>query len=85
MDRDVLNMFGVLLAIGTAGMFTYGGFVFIKLMARRVDRAAVGAGDDELNDLRSRLADLDLMQARIVELEERVDFSERMLARPSQP
>lgn len=83
MDSDVLNMFGVLLAIGTAGLFTFGGFVLIRAFSRRMDRR-VGVGEEDFDEIRARLRDLDAMQARIAELEERVDFSERMLARPIQ-
>jgi hypothetical protein len=37
-----------------------------------------------LADVEDRMAELDLLQARIMELEERVDFSERLLARADQ-
>ncbi|HUG28222.1 MAG TPA: hypothetical protein VMK53_07985 [Gemmatimonadales bacterium] len=37
-----------------------------------------------LADVEDRMAELDLLHARLMELEERVDFSERLLARPDQ-
>ncbi|MEO8201184.1 MAG: hypothetical protein ABI679_11730 [Gemmatimonadota bacterium] len=82
MDHDVLNMFGVLLAIGGAGVMTYGGAVMIRAFARRMDRR-IGPDEADLDDIRDRLGGLEAMQARIGELEERVDFSERLLARPA--
>jgi len=36
----------------------------------------------EVDELRSRLGELDDVQRRLGELEERVDFAERLLARP---
>lgn len=35
-----------------------------------------------LEDLQNQVAELDLVKQRVAELEERVDFAERLLARP---
>lgn len=43
---------------------------------RRID----GGDPAELADLRAELAGLDELRGRVVELEERVDFAERLLA-----
>jgi hypothetical protein len=47
------------------------------------------APHDELNDevaqLRDRVAELDAVALRVQELEERVDFAERLLAQRAQP
>lgn len=40
---------------------------------------------EELEQLRARVADLEAMPGRIAELEERVDFSERLLAQKHEP
>jgi hypothetical protein len=40
---------------------------------------------DEVDALREQLRQLEKMQPRLVELEERVDFAERLLAQPPQP
>ncbi|HKV75181.1 MAG TPA: hypothetical protein VJN95_11720 [Gemmatimonadales bacterium] len=45
----------------------------------------VGAIQDELEQLRARVAELEAMPGRVAELEERVDFSERLLARQHEP
>jgi uncharacterized protein involved in exopolysaccharide biosynthesis len=39
----------------------------------------------EVEQLHNRLADMDSLQARVLELEERVDFAERLLAQAQQP
>lgn len=39
----------------------------------------------EVEHLHTRLADVDLLQSRLLELEERVDFTERLLAQAQQP
>ncbi len=53
----------------------------MRALARRLE----GKGPDsalraELEDLHTRLTEMDSMQARLLELEERVDFTERLLA-----
>ena len=40
---------------------------------------------ERLADLEGRMADLEAAQARVIELEERLDFAERLLARPPEP
>ena len=39
----------------------------------------------EVEQLHARLGEMDSLQARVVELEERVDFAERLLAQAQQP
>ena len=39
----------------------------------------------EVEQLHARLADMDSLQSRLAELEERVDFTERLLAQAQQP
>jgi flagellar biosynthesis/type III secretory pathway M-ring protein FliF/YscJ len=52
----------------------------VRAYARRLER---GAGDsamrEELEHLRTRVAELEAVHQRVMELEERVDFSERLL------
>jgi hypothetical protein len=56
--------------------------VMYKLVARWIDRRQVGSGPsvEELRQLRSEIEALEGMAGRVAELEERVDFAERMLA-----
>jgi len=78
-------LFGFLLVAGGVG---YGGFILLQALRTRIDGTA-GAPMRELEDLRERLVDLEERVAhgsdlkgdpRIAELEERVDFTERLLA-----
>lgn len=54
----------------------------VHALARRLEGPARpdGASAGELAELRSRLQELESQQGRVLELEERVDFAERMLA-----
>jgi hypothetical protein len=56
--------------------------VLYKLIARWIDRRQVGGGAsaEELRELRDQIVSLGAMVDRVAELEERVDFAERMLA-----
>ncbi|HEX7918398.1 MAG TPA: hypothetical protein VF454_03295, partial [Gemmatimonadales bacterium] len=46
---------------------------------------APALGADELEDLRHRLTELEAERGRVAELEERVDFAERLLAKSNEP
>jgi len=51
-----------------------------RALARRIEGVS-GAVDDRVMQLEQRVADLEQAQTHMSELEERVDFAERMLAR----
>lgn len=55
-----------------------------KAIARRVERhgGSDPALQEELQSLRERVGEVDQLRERMLELEERVDFAERLLARP---
>lgn len=54
----------------------------MRALARRLE--GKGGGDPalraEVDQLHARLSDVDVLHARVLELEERVDFTERLLA-----
>ena len=53
----------------------------VRALARRLEgRGASTAVEGEIDELRSRLQELELSQSRVAELEERLDFTERLLA-----
>jgi Tfp pilus assembly protein PilO len=57
-----------------------------RALGRRLEGKAAGAElRDELERLRQRLGEVDALQARVAELEERLDFAERLLARGDTP
>lgn len=49
-----------------------------RALARKIDRQGGGSAE-ELDELHARLEQLEAGQSRIAELEERVDFAERLL------
>jgi uncharacterized coiled-coil protein SlyX len=55
-----------------------------RALARRIEGTAASV-DDRVLHLEQRVAELEHAQARIPELEERVDFAERMLTRAEIP
>jgi len=59
----------------------------MRAFGRRLE--GKGQGDAalraEVDQLQQRLGDVDQLHQRIAELEERIDFAERMLARPPAP
>lgn len=80
---DVLKLFGVMLAIGGAGSIAYVIVALTNVLVRRLDGgkpAVTEQLDAELADLRARIDEADAARQRIAELEERLDFAERMLA-----
>lgn len=58
-----------------------------RALARRLEgRGAVDAAlRAEVEQLQHRLGEVDVMQGRIAELEERLDFTERLLAQAREP
>jgi hypothetical protein len=58
----------------------------IKAIARRIESGRPGAEvQAEIEGLRERVRQLEEMQPRMLELEERVDFTERIVARGHEP
>jgi hypothetical protein len=81
MDDIIKIGLGMLVMTGFP-LILYGGFVGIRAWQRRVEGHT--GGDDmkrELEDLRARVADLEQVQGRVEEMEERLDFTERVIAR----
>lgn len=59
----------------------------MRALARRLDgkTATDPALQADVEQLQHRLAEVDVLQQRVAELEERIDFTERMLARAQAP
>ncbi len=86
--HDALEVFFVLLGVGTAGSIVYGMVMLVTgLHQRLVGGSSVS---EELEQRLARLehgeataAELDELHARLAEAEERLDFAERLLAQGS--
>jgi hypothetical protein len=68
-------------AIGTMISLVFVGIAALRLLPQSKHRALQEREREALDELHDRLGQLDQMQQRISELEERVDFAERLLAR----
>jgi hypothetical protein len=58
-------------------------YPIMRALGRRLEgKGSADALRAEVEQLQARLGDVDHLQHRVAELEERIDFAERMLARP---
>jgi hypothetical protein len=81
-NDDVVKLFGVMLAISAPLIVGYLVFCVGQVILRRFGGAGPRAEvQGELEDIRARLAEQEGLSGRVAELEERLDFAERMLAR----
>lgn len=87
MDPDIAKFVGVMMTLVTVGLLGYGGVLLIQGLQSRLGRGhqASSLNPDEVEALRAELGEVEQLRARMVELEERVDFAERLLARSSEP
>lgn len=81
MSSDVLTLLGVLLSVAMAGSVGYAAFTLINAWSRRLNakQAPPGLDPDEVEALRAQSTDLEELRTRLLEVEERLDFAERML------
>ncbi len=75
-----MEIIGPVLGLGSLIMITASAIVMIRRLA---PRANIDAHDRDhlLDDVHSRLDELDQLRQRVTELEERIDFAERVLAK----
>jgi hypothetical protein len=84
--NDALELFSVLMVLMLSGAIGWTGFLGIKTLSRRLrDGNPVDRLTREIEELHARLAHVEHEQARVAELEERLDFAERLLAAPQEP
>ena len=76
MDRLLIENLATILSI--TGLL---GFVALGPIGRALARRIEGSADRSVDLLERRLAELERSHHRLLELEERVEFSERLLAR----
>lgn len=72
----------VLIALASIAAVAFVTYPLLRALARRLEgRPALDAATlAELDGLRDRLGEMDQLQHRVAELEERLDFTERLLA-----
>ncbi len=73
----VIAFVGALVGIGIGG---YVGVTVVSILKRRFDVSPSAPSLDELESLHARLANVEALEARVAELEERVDFAERLVS-----
>ena len=79
---DILKFFGVMMSIMVAAGGGYAVIALVSAWARRLERRAAADPvlEAEVDRLRDRVHQLEGAEERMAELEERLDFAERMLA-----
>lgn len=80
--EDILKFFFVMLSIMMAAGGGYAIIALVPALVRRVERrggVAPAEFEEELARLRERVHELEGAEERLAELEERLDFAERML------
>ena len=80
------DMAAVALLLGVGLILTALVWPLIKAIARRIEGgAATVEVQAELESLRERVRQLEEMPSRVLELEERLDFTERIVAKGREP
>lgn len=81
---DPFEVVGLFAAIGTTLLMLYVGFIAVRWVHRKLEPPKLPEGR-ELDDLRERVGRLEECELRLAEMEERLDFAERMLAQGQAP
>jgi hypothetical protein len=84
MNPDILEFMAVVATVATVGLGGYTAIRVLNIMLRRMEGKGAAGHEGELDDLRARVEQLEAERVHLVELEERVDFTERVLAGDSQ-
>ena len=80
MDSDAVKFISMLVGFVAAGLTLFGGFTMITLFRKRYESQLKQAPPAELDAIHARLEATEALERRVAELEERLDFTERMLA-----
>lgn len=84
---DVFEVIAICVIALTFGFVAYKMLVpLARAFAARIEgRGGNPALEQRVNELQSQLADADMLQNRVAELEERLDFAERLLSQRDEP
>lgn len=77
---DIIKIVALVGALVGLGVGSYAGITVVSLMKRRFEARFGGPSPEELESIHARLATVEALEARVNELEERVDFAERLVA-----
>lgn len=79
---DAIKLFGIFMAMSLAGSTAYVVIVLANTLVKRLEgrSGAAEALQAELDDLRGRVEEGEQARTRISELEERLEFAERLLS-----
>ena len=83
---EMLELAGVLGTLGGTGVLIYFGIRMANIFTERIERRGGPPPEvlGELDDLRARVTDLEADRTRLIEVEERLDFAERLLTSGAQ-
>ena len=79
MDEMMKVLVFVVSLVG-AGVGAYAGVAVIQVLVKRLEGSKPGPALEEIESLHARLAATESLEARLEELEQRVDFAERLIA-----
>ena len=77
---DLIKVVAFVGALIGLGVGAYAGVTVVSILKRRFDPPAAESGPDGLESIHARVANVEVLEARVNELEERVDFAERLIA-----
>ena len=77
--NDPFEVVGVFFSVGLSILTLYAGFIGVRWAQRKLEAPKLAEGH-EIDELRERVARLEECELRLAEMEERLDFTERMLA-----
>ena len=84
--NDAVRLVFVLMAVFSAGILGYIAIAVVtKLLNRAEGKTTPALPPGELEAIHERLAESESLEARVTELEERLDFAERLLAQQREP
>ena len=81
--EEGIKVFFVLASIGFAGTVTYASIAIVNAVVSRI-RGRPDVSSEELEYLRDRAEQVDVLNDRVAELETRLEFAERLLTGPAE-
>jgi hypothetical protein len=81
MDSAVMRIVFLAFSLTVTGILAYGGVTIIALLRKRLRSPSASAiAADAIDAIHARLEAAEALEHRVAELEERLDFAERVLA-----